>query len=658
VWLVELAALADPSLVPQTVASVLGVREQPGHAVAETLAEYLTSRRLLLMLDNCEHLLSASAQLAEALLRRCSRLCVLATSREALGIMGEQAYRVPSLSLPDARPTTNDQRPTPERLLEFEAVRLFVDRARLSQPAFAITAANAAALAQVCQRLDGIPLAIELAAARVKSLPVERVAERLEDRFRLLTGGSRTALPRQQTLRALIDWSYDLLSEPERTLLRRLSVFAGGWTLEAAEAICSAEGFGVQGAGYREADPTPDTLHPVPCTLYPNDVLDLLSQLVDKSLVQYEERDGAARYRLLETVRQYARERLLESGESGAMRDCHLEFFSQWAEGTSGQSERSLRFDHLEMEHDNLRMALAWSLSEEGGMEAGLRLATMLAGFWRARGHIGEAREWLTRGLAHSDNVPAALRARALRAAGTAADRQCDYGAARSLYEESLALFRDLGERPNIADTLRSLGFAVMCQMEYEQARALAEEALAIHRELRNPSGVALTLMLLGFVARGQGDSAAERAYYEEALALRRELGNRWGIAMSLHNLGNVARAGGQHGLARAHYRESLAVFRESGDKENIPKVLEGFACLASAEGKPVRSARLWGAADALHEATFIPMPPVDHVTNDPYIDAARTALGDEAFQAEWAEGRAMTPEQAIAFALEEEADG
>src|SRR5262245_42819181 len=360
VWLVELAALSDPERVPQTVATALGVRELPGRPLIQTLIDSLCPKQLLLLLDNCEHLLSACTQLTERLLQACPQVRVLASSREALGLLGEQSYRVPSLSLPDPR-----QLPPWERLPEFEAVQLFTDRAVLSQASFAVTEANAAAVVAVCRRLDGIPLAIELAAARVKALPVEKLNERLDDMFRLLTGGSRTALPRQQTLRALIDWSYDLLSPPERALLRRLSVFAGGWTLEAAEAVCVGDGI----EGW--------------------EVLDLLTSLVEKSLVLYEEGEGEGRYRLLETVRQYARDRLLEAGESEAAREQHCDWFLALAEEAEPQLWREVAWvERLEREHDNLRTALEWCAASSP--ETGLRLAGALHWFWHIRGHFTE----------------------------------------------------------------------------------------------------------------------------------------------------------------------------------------------------------------------------------------------------------------------------
>jgi tetratricopeptide (TPR) repeat protein len=294
----------------------------------------------------------------------------------------------------------------------------------------------------------------------------------------------------------------------------------------------------------------------------------------------------------------------------------------------------------------------------DGSADTALRLATAMVQFWEKRGYAGEGRDWLTRALARSGRVPAASRAQALLASGTLADRQGDYGTARSLFEESLTLFRGLRDPSNTATALQRLAFSAFCQAEYEQAMALTEEALAIQRELGDRAGVADALMNLGYIARGQGNSAAEGSYYEQALALRRELGAKWGIAHSLHNLGHVARSEGNYEVACLHYRESLAVYHELADAPNIAKVLEGFAGLAAAEGKLRRSARLWGGADALHEALSLPMPPVDHITNDPYIEAVRTALGEGAFAAAWAEGRAMTFQEAIAYALEDATSG
>jgi predicted ATPase/class 3 adenylate cyclase/uncharacterized protein HemY len=667
VWLVELAPLADPTLVPQTVASALGVREQPGRPLTETLGDYLKPKALLLILDNCEHLLTACAQLADTLLRNCPRLRVLASSREGLGIGGEQTYRVPSLALPDAR-----HLPPPERLHEFEAVQLFADRARLSQASFAVTPTNAAAVAQVCERLDGIPLAIELAAARVKALPVEKLNERLDDMFRLLTGGSRTALPRQQTLRALIDWSYDLLSSSERALLRRLSVFAGGWTLEAAEAVCA-------GDGVEEWE-----------------VLDLLTSLVEKSLVLYEERGGEGRYRLLETVRQYARDRLLEAGEAAAVRGRHRDWclaLAEEAEPKLGGPEQVVWLDRLEREHDNLRAALAWT-GAQGECEVGLRLGWALWGFWVVRGYVGEGREHLARLLAlPGAEARTAARAGALNGAGWLAHRQGEYGAARALIAESLAIFRELGDKRGIARSLINLGFMACEQGDYGAARAHLEESLAIARERGDKQGIAWSLLRLGEVTYDQGEYGAARAHLEESLAMFRELESKWGIAWTLLRLGEVAYDQGEYGAARAHLEESLAIHRERGDKGGIATALgslgrmahdqgdygaaralleeglaifralghklgiaqnlEGLAALAVAQAHSERAARLFGAAEGLREATGAPLPPADRAEHDRPVAAVRTALGEEAFASAWAEGRAMSLEAVIQYALE-----
>ncbi len=444
VWLVELAALADPALVPQAVADVLGVKEQAGMTIQASLVEWLKPKRLLLVLDNCEHLIAACASLAADLLRNCPHVHILASSREPLNVAGEQTYRVPSLSLPDPK-----QAQTVESLSQFEVVRLFIERAQAVQPTFKVTNANAPAVAQVCFHLDGIPLAIELAAARVRSLSVEEINTRLGQRFRLLTGGSRDTLPRQQTLRALIDWSYDLLTESEKTLLRRLSVFAGGWTLSAAEVVCAGE-------------PVEDW-----------EVLDLLTALVDKSLVVAEPLGDGTRYRLLETVRQYGGDRLGESGEAEAVRGRSASCFLALAEEAEPQlqgPEQGSWLVRLEAEHDNLRSSLAWEEQSAAGAEAGLRLAGSLWRFWFVRGHLSEGRQWLGRALARtkpgaagpdgaSGGEATATRGKALNGAGNLAWSQSDYAGARALYEEGLTVRRQLRDQGGISYSLtRVLG--------------------------------------------------------------------------------------------------------------------------------------------------------------------------------------------------------
>ena len=671
-WLVELAPLADPGLVPQTVATVLGLKEEPGKPITQTLTEHLKDKQLLLLLDNCEHLLDGCAKLVDMLVRQCLPLTILANSREALGIGGEQAYRVPSLSLPDPK-----QAHTPASVAPFEAVQLFTERASLARAEFQVTAENAATLASICHRLDGIPLAIELAAARVRALSVEEINRKLDQRFRLLTGGSRTALPRQQTLRSLIDWSYDLLREPEKQLLQRLSVFAGGWRLEAAEQVC---------AGDRTED---------------WEVIDLLTSLCDKSLVPVEQKDGHFRYRLLETVRQYARERLTESGHGEAVRDRHLGYFltlAEEAEPKLQDAEQAEWLRRLEEEHDNFRSALEWSLSAAGSQEA-LRLCGALNRFWSTRGHLAEGREWCARVLAEEGAAERTLeRAKALNAAGNLAWHQTDYRAARALlehslaisrelgdcagigrslnnlgnvaveqgdysaaqalYEESVAIRRELGDRRSMASVLGNLGYVAYELGDLTAARALSAEALAISRELGDRGRVADALNNLGNVAHDQGDFASARALHEEGLAIGRELGDRDAIATNLHSLGAVAYFQGNFASARALYQESLENRRELGDRLGIARALEGLAAVDAARGSSLRAARIWGAAQRLRKAIESPLSPIELSRYDERVAAARAVVGDDAaFDHAWQEGSALTLKQATELASEEAAE-
>jgi predicted ATPase/class 3 adenylate cyclase len=709
VWLVELAALADPNLVAQTVASVLGVREAPGRPLTETLVDALRPKQLLLVLDNCEHLVAACAALAGLLLRRCPQLQILATSREALGVAGERLFRVPSLSAPDPR-----QRVPVESLTQYEAVRLFIDRAVMSQPSFAVTNANAPAVAQICHRLDGIPLAIELAAARVKVLTAEQIMERLDDRFRLLTGGSRTALPRQQTLRALVDWSYNLLAEAERVLLRRLCVFAGGWTLEAAEAVCADEGLAAR------------------------EVLDVLSRLMEKSLVVYEEQYAAARYRLLETVRQYGHDRLLETSESEAIRGRHRDYFLRFAEAVEPELYDTAQVDwlnRLETEHDNLRAALEWCRAEVQGAEAGLRLAGALYRFWIMRGYETEGRQWLQVMLARSDGVSPPTRARALLSAASLAWRQGDNAQALPMCEESLTLWRESGDLLQTAQTLCLLGslvyrwqrnpqravalleeslvlyqeaqgkpewslwqlaqlalrqadydrvtvfceqalvllhgrgdrFAMSLQLctlglvahyegDDERARALLENGLALARELGDRGAAAHVLNGLGLLALNRREYRKAAELFEEGLALLRERGDQWWFSASLNGLALAALRQGDHARASAFYCESLGLLRPLRNQDLSIECLEGGASLALARDRAERAARLFGAAQVLRHDSNFRLPPSDPEGYDRDAAAARATLGEEAFAAAWAEGQAMTFDRALAYAAEEEA--
>lgn len=630
VWVVELASLSDPDLVPQAVASALGVREQPGRELAETLSDFLRPKSLLLILDNCEHVLVACARLSHTLLRACPGLRILATSRERLSIAGETAWRVPSLTAPDPRSL-----PPLDRLRGFEAVRLFAERAASVLPSFTVMRENAHAIANICQQLDGIPLALELAATRINVLSPEQIAERLGDRFRLLTGGSRTDLPRHQTLRAATEWSYDLLSEPERALLRRVSVFAGGFTLEAAAAFW--------GKGIDQLE-----------------VLDLLSHLVDKSLVLAEEARGALRYRLLETVRQFAQEKL-EAAEAREARGRHRGFFLALAE----QAETHLRgpeqvqwLNRLELEHDNLRTALEWSQFEPGSEEAALRLAGALGGFWEVRGYLREGRDRLAKALSRPRALEhLAARAHALTWAGRLALFQVDNAAARVLLEESIALCRELGDKPGLALALNNLGPVALNQGEFDAARTCYEESLAIRRELKDERGIAASLSNLGLVARCQGKYELARTILEECLVLNRDLGMKEGPAYTLTHLGVVEYCAGNFERAGALLKQSLALFGEMGNKRLVAEGLVALAGVAVAQGHPERAAQLFGAAQAIYDATGASVWAVNRPMYERDLAAARAHMNEEAFAAAWAQGQAMTLEQVIEYALKAETE-
>jgi predicted ATPase/class 3 adenylate cyclase len=631
VWVVELAALTDPALVPQSVAAALGLRETPGRPLTETLSEALKPRKLLLVLDNCEHVVEACAQLAAALMRACPGVTLLVTSREALGAAGELVWPVPSLSTPHPGKLAATATDRTSELSQYEAVRLFIDRALLSQPAFSVTNQNAPAVAQICHRLDGIPLAIELAAGRVKVLSVEEIAARLDDRFRLLTGGSRTVMPRHQTLRAAIDWSYELLLQVERALLRRLSVFAGGWTLKAAEVVCAGEG------------------------IEPWEVLELQAHLIDKSLVLTEAGTGGeTRYRLLGTIRQYAGDRLMEAGEAGGLRQRHLDWFLALAEQAGPKlrgSDQLLWLDRLEEEHDNLRAALEWSQATEGGSEAGLRIAGALYRFWFVRGYLTEGRQWLEGVLSASTEAAGLPRAKALHAAGYLAWGEGDLKRASGLLEEGLTLYRQLGDKRGLARTLNTLG-VVTTYDEWERKMAFYEEGLSLAREIEARDLVATLLNNLGEIARIRGDSQRARQLYEEALQLN--VGDQ-ARQVPLINLGFVSFAQGDYDAARGFFAETLAIARRFGDKGGIAYGLEGLGGVYGLQGQAERAARLLGAAEALRKAISLPLQEGDRPDYDRFVAAARDGLGETAFSVAFAEGRAMALERAIEYALTDE---
>jgi predicted ATPase/DNA-binding CsgD family transcriptional regulator len=630
VWVVELAPLADPDLVPRAAATVLGVRETPDVPLVDSLRARLRDRRLLLLLDNCEHLVEASANLAADLLSSCPELRILATSRAALGVAGENLFGVPPLSLPDPR-----RGPSVGSLPEYEAVRLFIERARAVKADFSLDEGNALAVAQICYRLDGIPLAIELAAARVRVLSAGQISSRLDDSFSLLTSGGRTALARHGTLRATMDWSYELLSLEERVLLQRLSVFAGGFTLEAAEFV---------GAGHDTAE---------------SDVLELLTSLVDKSLVQVEEHEGDFRYQLLETVRQYGRERLGESGGEAGIAERHADFFVGLAERAAPKLKGHAQvawLEHLEWEHDNLRAAMRWLL-ERGEVETAARLAWALRLFWYVRGHQREGYRYTAETLQLDGDLPASVRAKALCAAGLMSYGLEGHERTRRLWEESAALFRQTEDEFGLAVSLAGTGLMTLQQGDTERASALFEEALVLYREVGDRWGLSSVLSHLGIIRLRQDDHALAVRYFEEALEIAREIGDRLIGSIALYNLAlEESREQGDYERAARLYAEGLGLAVEMGDRANAAYCLEGLAGLISARDEPSRATRLLGASEALLELVGTPryVQAQARVLYERAVESLRSRLGKETFEAAWAAGRSMTPERAIEYALEE----
>jgi predicted ATPase/two-component SAPR family response regulator len=630
VWLVELASLSDPELVAQTVASTLGVRDQPDRPLAELLSDYLRPRQLLLLLDNCEHLIEACAELVGTLLSACPDLKVLATSREPLVITGETGWLVPSLSVPDLHHPR-----TPESLARYEAVRLFIERAAAVAPSFTLTDRNAAAVARVCRHLDGIPLAIELAAARVRALTVEQISERLDDCFRLLTGGSRAALPRHRTLGATIGWSCELLGQEEWVLFQRLSVFSGGFTLGTVEVVCSGEGI--------ERD----------------EVLDLLSHLVEKSLVVMTEREGEARYRLLEMVRQYGQEELLESGAAETIKERHANFFLALAEEVEPRihgADSRLLLDGLEVEHDNLRAALRLT-AETRKTETELRLAGALWWFWLRNGHVSEGRRWLEGALERVEpSARTAARAKVLCGAGFLAFSQVDHTVTRPRLEESVEIYREVGDRRGLGRTLGFLSLLMTHQGDLARARSLGEESVEILRQEEDRWGLAVALTNRGVLAEAEADYALANSLFEESVVIFPELGDKWFLSIPLRHLGIVASRQGDYARAEKLYKESLAALRELDEKWLTSLCLEELAGVACARGHYLRATRLWGAEETLREAIGASVRVLYRDDYDRGVEAAHAGLGDEAFEVAWAEGRAMTLEEALAYALDEPA--
>jgi len=712
VFFVNLAPVSDPALVVPTIAQTLDIREVTGQPLLERMQEELQRKHMLLLLDNFEQVVTAGVQIVD-LLAACPQLKVLVTSREVLHVRAEHEFPVPPLALPDPK-----HLPDVAALSHYAAVALFLQRAQAVKPDFQITNANARAIAEICVRLDGLPLAIELAAARMKLLPPQALLARLDQRLAVLTGASRDVPTRQQTLRSTIAWSYNLLDAAEQRLFRRLSVFVGGCTLEAVEAVCAARNDGDE-AGQ---------------------VLDRVASLIDKSLLQQIEQEGQEpRFVMLETIRDYGLERLTENGEMEATRQAHAACYlalAEQAEPEFAGPRQAMWLERLEREHENLRAVMQWSLEQAEGDRGdsrsrgmALRLGGTLWQFWYMRSYFSEGRDFLERALTRSDGVAASVRAKALYAATRLnevqgyldrAEALCEeslalyqelgdtagiayslhlladiawgrgnLAMARSQAEESLILFRELGDKGSVAYVLLHLGSLAIDQGEYAKARTLLEESLAIHRELGDTSSIADSLFnlarlcylsggdltqahtlleesfapyrelgdkesiayclyLSGLLAISEGDTASARSLSEQAVALFKEMRQQHGTIVSLYALAQVATAQGDYTSSQALYQEGIAVARKAGDRRNTAFGLEGLASAVAALGQCAWAARLWGAAEALRETTGAPIPPVERPAYESSVAAARAQLGEKPFAAAWAEGRLMTPEQAL----------
>lgn len=639
VWWIELVGFNDTSLVPQAVAKAVDVREVPNQPLIETLVENLESKQVLLVMDNCEHLISACAQLAGHLLSECRNLKILATSREALDILGETVWHAPSLSLPDMQETIGIK-----SLSKYESVRLFTERAEVLQPQFMLTEQNAQAVVQICRRLSGMPLAIELAAARVKMMTVDEIARRLNDRFSLLTSGNRTGLPRQQTLRAAIDWSHDLLSEPERILFRRLSIFAGGFRLDAAEAVC----------GFRE--------------LKQSEVLDLLGRLVDKSLVDVEADSvlNETRYRLLETIREYAGVKLQEAGETNELRERHLEFFATFAsiagKGTVSR-EQVTWFQRLDKEVDNLRAAISWpvpSVQENEVKQRSMQknqflIVGSLDMFWENR-YRHEITQALQRLLALDKlGTPTIERAKALKVGGFLLWSLNRFSEARPFLEESVETAGKLGDLLTVAWSLGYLGWMFDFLGDYATAKTSLERSVAMARSLGEDGKhiVMQSLSLLGDIPYWQGNLPEARRLYQESIAFGREIGSVNMLTYPLRRLGYIRLYERNYSEAAGLFRESMELNRQLDHLQGMTACLVAFAAIHRTMGYLEVTAMLCGCVEKLMQQISASLYFIDTVEYDRSVSELKRMLDERALSTAWSKGRAMTLEQAIEFALE-----
>lgn len=572
VWFADLASLSEESLILLTLFRSLRVKEDPNQTLEESLLNYLRNKEVLIIFDNCEHLIDASARLTEKLLSVCPKLKIIATSREALKCSGEQTHLVLSLAIPDP-----NEKVTSEILSQYESAKLFIDRAKTLNPSFKINNDNAPALAEICYQLDGIPLALELAAARTNVLSVEKINERLSNRFHLLSGGKRTAIPKQQTLKALIDWSHNLLSESEKILFRRLTVFSRGWSLEAAEQVCPHEKLSVE------------------------DILDMLSLLHDKSLIIYDKEQE--RYQMLESIRQYGDDQLNISGEKIPMKKNHFNYFLQMADESvtklSGSSQKEW-INKLETEYSNFQSAL-YFIMEEQQFESAAKLATGIGRYLEIRGYITEAKRWFKDILEGKDEINPLQRSNVLNWAGTFEWISGDFPAATHFYEESLRIRKQIGDKQGIANTLNNLGLVAIAQDESEIGINLLEEGLKVFKEVSDKPLIADALLNLGSALAKYNINDKGTSVLTESLDIYRELGDKRGMSMALHNLGSLANYDLDYTLGQSLYEECLVLQKELGDRRGVALTLNNLGALISYQGKSVEAEDILEQSVILH---------------------------------------------------------
>jgi predicted ATPase len=632
VWLVELASLAEVALVPQAVLSALGAIQKPTANAMETLTAHLASRHLLLVLDNAEHMLAGCAALCDTLLRECQGITLLVTSRQKLDVPGESAYRVPSMSVPDALVA-----PSVESLKDVDSVRLFIDRARQIRVHFALTEGNASAVASICSRLDGIPLAIELAAGRLRSMPVEELSQRLDQRFSLLSGGSSASQPRHRTLRALIDWSYDLLSDAEQAMLRRLSVFAGGCSLQGAEQVCSDD-------AERRVQ-----------------VLDLLAALGEKNLLVVDEHPSGSRYRLFETVWSYARDRLRECAEQEAWERRHtahmLAIATEAFQPLQGGLEQASWIRRIEADDDNLRAALTRSFGSVGSAEDGMRLVICLNPFWVIRGRLGEARGWAALAVAAAERGTGELlvRARVSTSSAILASYQGDSAGAMAGFEQALRHYRELDDGIGVATALNNLGIGATTNGDYAKARAHCQESADVFRAAGETRRLAAALCSLGNAARHQQDVVPARASLAESMSLARSIGDLKMVGAAFAILAGLETELGNFEASRSALAQALVIACDAGNRLETSFLLDELAYVTSRLALTLNAARLWGAASELRTTMGASLSPAERDRCERRVEETRQALDDEAgFQRAWQAGASTDWKTVVCEALED----